>query len=131
MSLRASGSIPLPVPDRLVADVVAGVVVLLAGIVVAAVAVAAADLAWIAAGLLGAGISLVLAVLGPVAPHGRVRIDGDGGVRRLGPTLVVPVRPDLGPERPVPVWLTPFDVPADRLRRAYLRLRAMHPEVRS
>ncbi len=131
MSLRASGSIPLPVPDRLVADVVAGIVVRLAGIVVAVVAVAAADLSWIAAGLLGTGISLALGALGPVAPRGRVRIDGDGDARRLGPTLVIPVRAVLGPQRPVPVWLTPLDVPADHLRRAYLRLRATHPEVRS
>ena len=131
MSLRASGGIPLPVPDRLVADVAAGVVVVLAGIVVAAVAVTAADLSWLAAGLFGAGISLVLALAGPAAPRGRVRIEGEGGVRRLGPTLVVPVRPEVAPGHPVPVWLTPFDVPADHLRRAYLRLRTTHPEVRS
>lgn len=130
MSLRASAAIPLELPARLWVDRVSD----------AAGLITAGAVAWVCSRHLSAGataalfavVVLALALARRGRPAGRqVEIVPGAASRRLGATLVVSGR-SVGTGRTLPpVWLTPFDLPADQLRRLAVRLRALHRKVGS
>ena len=123
MSSRVSVATPFELPSRLWADRVADGVGWVSAIAVAWVgsrhgtvplALAAGSVTALALWLAGRSTRMA----GPV-----VALPG-AATRRLGPTLVVEGRLVGTGRMLAPIWLTPHDVPPERLRRLWVRLRA-------
>ena len=128
MSSRVSDAIQVELPSRLAAARVADGLALLA---VAAVAWVSARYgpAALSIGMAGAAAAILARAGGTPLSGGAWRLAAGSRTRQLGPTLVVEGRlAETG--RPVgPAWVTPRDLPPDRLRRLAVRLRADSPRV--
>lgn len=128
MSSRASDAIQVELPPRLAAVRVADGLALLA----------VATIAWVSArygsaalsvGMTGAAAAILAWAGDAPLPGATWRLAAGPRTRQLGPTLVLEGR-SAETGRPVgPVWLTPHDLPRDRLRHLAIRLRADGPTV--